>query len=362
MGNTAKQLLGQVMYTCMLCMIVVVSFACSKHDSTPGPAPHYDFSSVDKYIEDNIDVYKGNVAVLVSQNGQVIYRKEVNLNITTNRLVASASKWLSGAVIMALVDERKLSLNDTVGKFLPIFSRYGKGHITIRQLFSHTSGFPGDSPEGFVYKRTLTMARAVDSLAVYTAMIHPAGTTFNYGQVSMQIAGSIAEVVSGKSWQALFREKIAIPCNMQASYLLVSPQNPLVAGGVRTNARDYLNFVEMIVNKGMYNNKRVLSEAAVADMLKDQTNGAVIESTPYATNPYSPHPSGPVRYGIGNWLDVVDGAGNIVESSSPGLFGTHPWQDSKHHMAGIIFTKTDPKISNATSLKIREMIRKIVEK
>jgi hypothetical protein len=58
----------------------------------------------------------------------------------------------------------------------------------------------------------------------------------------------------------------------------------------------------------------------------------------------------------------VDNSGNAIETSSPGLFGTHPWQDSKHQIAGIIFTRTDPKKSNVISLQIRQMIRDIVDK
>jgi CubicO group peptidase (beta-lactamase class C family) len=313
----------------------------------------YDFSAVDTYLEQNAAVYDDNVVVLVSQHGQLIYKKEINLHADDKRVIASASKWLSGAVIMSLVDEGKLSLTDTVGKFLPIFTQYHKGNITIRQLFSHTSGFPGNSPQRYEYSRALTMAQAVDSIAVYTAMIHPPGSTFNYGGVSMQIAGRIAEVVSGKSWQALFNEKIGKPCDMSANYVIMSFKNPLVAGGVRTSAADYLHFLEMIVSNGKYHGRQVLSEKAIGEMLKDQTAGAVIEDSPYPSDK-------PVRYGIGNWIDVLSTSGEVMETSSPGAFGTHPWQDEKNGIAGIIFTRSDPKKTNAASLHVRAMIRNIV--
>ena len=313
----------------------------------------YDFSAVDKYLEQNAAVYDDNVVVLVSQHGQLIYKKEIGLHANDRRVIASASKWLSGAVIMSLVDEGKLSLTDTVGKFLPLFTKYHKGNITIRQLFSHTSGFPGDSPQRYEYSRELTMEQAVDSIAVYTAMIHAPGSTFNYGGVSMQIAGRIAEVVSGKSWQDLFNERIARPCDMTANYLLMSFKNPLIAGGVRTSATDYLHFLEMIVGKGMYHSKRVLSEKALSEMLKDQTAGAVIEDSPYPSDKLT-------RYGIGNWIDGVSASGEVIETSSPGAFGTHPWQDEKNGIAAIIFTRSDPKKTNAVSLHVRTMIRTIV--
>lgn len=330
----------------------------------PGQAPapvQYDFTKVDTYVDAHLKEYSNAVAVLVSKDNAVIYKKEANLNITQPRIIASASKWLSAAVIMSLIDEKKLSLSDTVGKFLPLFTAHGKGNITIRQLFSHTSGFPGDSPQRYEYNQDLTLAAAVDSFALHTDMVHKPGEAFNYGGVSMHIAGRIAEVVSGKRWQALFNERIANPCEMDANYILIRPANPLIAGGVRTSARDYLNFLEMLLNKGMFHQRRVLSEAAVNAMLQDQTAGAVIENTPYPLNPLTPYKAGEVRYGMGNWRDVVNANGVAEENSSPGAFGAHPWIDIKHHVAGIIFTRTTPKISNTSSLKIREMIRNILD-
>jgi hypothetical protein len=67
------------------------------------------------------------------------------------------------------------------------------------------------------------------------------------------------------------------------------------------------------------------------------------------------------RYGIGNWLDVIDTQGNVLESSSPGLFGTHPWLDTKNHVAGIVFTVTPPRVSNRASLETRKLVREAVE-
>ncbi|RYU97485.1 serine hydrolase domain-containing protein [Emticicia agri] len=342
--------------TATLLGLIITIFSCQTNDPTPATN---DFSSVDAFIEENASAYANQVVVLVSQNGKLIYKKEHNLTTKDAKAIASASKWLSGGVIMSLVDEGKLSLNDTVGKYLPLFTKYKKGNITIRQLFSHTSGFPGDSPEGYEYNTSFTLAQAVDTLATHTATIHAPGTTFNYGSIGMHIAGRIAEIVSGKSWQTLFNDKIGNPCNLTVTYL--SLRNPIIAGGGFTTAEDYLHFLEMIANKGMYQSKRVLSENAIAEMLKDQTNNATIEGTPYPANPYSIYKNTGIRYGMGNWLDVVDSNGTVWETSSPGLFGTHPWQDSKNKIAGIIFTKTDPKISNMVSLQIREKIRNIVE-
>lgn len=351
------------------CYLLLLFASCSNKNVVhipPGSTGKYDFSAIDKLLQDSLSVYNNHVAVLVEQDGELIYKQEINMGINTNISIASASKWLSGAVIMSLVDEGKLSLDDTIGKFLPLFSRYGKGNITIRQLFSLTAGFEGDIGATdisgkYEYRKDLTLEQVIDSIAVYEPLVNPPGAAFNYESAGMQIGGRIAEIVSGLSWQELFNQEIAIPCNMKAEYVQMSSLNPLIAGGVHTTAEDYMHFLEMIVNKGEYKGTRVLSENAVALMEKDETNGAVIQTAPYNANMFTEYPVNPVRYGIGNWLDVTDASGNIMETSSPGLFGTHPWQDSKHHVAGIIFTFTTPKKSNITSLMIRQLIRNAID-
>jgi CubicO group peptidase (beta-lactamase class C family) len=354
----------------LLIVLSGISLLSCSNDDPPipsGSTGKYDFSAVDRYIQANLAVYNNHVVVLVAQDGKLIYRKEINMTAGTNLPVASASKWLSAAVIMSLVDENKLTLEDTVGKFLPVFTQHGKGSMTIRQLFSHTAGFAGDQNSNnlrdkYEYRRNMTLAQAVDSIAVYISLANTPGTAFNYGSTSMQVGGRIAEIVSGKSWQTLFDEKIGQPCNMNVRYGAINASNPLVAGGVHTTANDYLNFLKMIVNRGSFNGKQVLSVTALNLMISDQTDNAEIEGTPYPSNPYAPYPMPVVRYGMGNWLDMVDANTQVLESSSPGLFGTHPWQDSKHEIAGIIFTQTTPKKSNLVSLKIRQMIRDIVDK
>lgn len=320
-------------------------------------------NSIDQLIEQQQSVYRSNVVVMVSQRGKLVYSKTVgNFNTNSTLAIASASKWLSAAVIMSLVDEGKLSLSDSVGKYLPIFNRYRKGGITLGQLFSHTSGFPSESPQGFEDRRDLTLAQAVDSIAVQVSLVAQPGKVFRYGGLSMHIAGRMAEVVSGKKWNVLFGEKIGIPCQMSSTvYSPLSPNNPKIAGGVTSSARDLLNFTEMMVAKGIWNGKRILSEAAVSQLSSDQTNAATIGYTAYiGGNAYTPFGMiNPVRYGIGVWLDVVNPqTGEVLEYTSPGAFGTHPWVNNPQQLAGVIFTMSQWLETKNASLQLREQVRK----
>ncbi|HPH21053.1 MAG TPA: serine hydrolase domain-containing protein, partial [Haliscomenobacter sp.] len=99
------------------------------------------FSQADAILQKNLPVYRNKVCVLVQQQGKPIYYRSIggydSLSIAA---VASVSKTFSGILMLALVDKGLLSLDDTLGKHLPIFTKYGKGSPTIRQLFSHSSG------------------------------------------------------------------------------------------------------------------------------------------------------------------------------------------------------------------------------
>jgi CubicO group peptidase (beta-lactamase class C family) len=242
--------------------------------------------------------------------------------------IASASKWLSAAAIMTLVDEGKLSLDDPVSKHLPKFSGE-KGRITVRQLLSHTSGLPPQAAA--IRDFSITLEEAVDQIARLWLVAEP-GAEFRYGGVSMQVAGRIAEVVSGKSWAAFFEERIARPCAMKHTRYgrLGLNKNPGIAGGASSTLDDYRNFLTMILDRGVFEGRRVLSEESIHAMEQDQTRGAASKvATPVRLREGT-------KYGLGEWLDRMDETGRGVEISSPGAFGFRPWVDRDRRVLGLL--------------------------
>ncbi len=145
----------------------------------------------------------------------------------------------------------------------------------------------------------------------------------------MHIAGRAAEVAAGKDWQTLFRERIAGPLglrNTDYEYRGVTP-NPRISGGARSTVSDYMRFLTMIHQRGVFEGRRVLSARAVDAMLADQTSGVPILRSPYASfgrlDPRAPAN----RYGIGNWLEDVDDRLQSQQNSSQGAFGFSPLID-----------------------------------
>src|SRR5579859_6944264 len=102
------------------------------------------FAKVDAWLRDNAREMGGRAILVVAKDGQIVHAKSVNdmssgqrmvdrwiarrqhqeanfddYTATTRRPIASCSKWLSAALVMTFVDEGKISLDDTVGKWLP---------------------------------------------------------------------------------------------------------------------------------------------------------------------------------------------------------------------------------------------------
>jgi len=222
----------------------------------------------------------GGCALILIEGERVIYRKAFGrFTAETVVPIASASKWISGGVIMALVDERTIRLDDRASKLLPQFQGK-KGDITIRQMFSHTHGFP-ERPNHHRNTR-LTLQEAVDKIAEVPLACHP-GTELLYSGLGMQVAARTAEIATGKSWVEIFEEKISGPLEMTSTTYdaFGRTDNPNVAGSVETCIDDYGHFVTMVLNGGVFRGKRVLSEDAVSAMLTNQSGDVPIRRHPW---------------------------------------------------------------------------------
>lgn len=318
----------------------------------------YDFTNLDNLLE-QIARKHGGCALVVVKDNKVIYRKGFGSHGPDKVIpIASASKWLSGAVIMSLVDDGLLSLDDQVSKYLPEFGG-DKSTITIRQLFAHTSGLP---PEASCRndKRT-TLQRCVNGIASVQLRAAP-GEEFFYGGVSMHVGGRIAEVVSGKPWNELFAERIAAPLGMsQTDFFAYGPtENPRPAGDARSSVDEYGRFLNMILQRGTVGGKRILSEAATVEMHKDQTGGARIVYTIYEKHAALDQSLLLARYGVGMWREKVDQDGQLVEASSQGALGFSPWIDVERSLAGVLSVRSSFGRALSDYLAVKDQLRRIV--
>src|SRR6185295_10728437 len=159
---------------------------------------------------------------------------ENRLPFTTNTLcwIASITKPVTAAAAMTLVDAGKLGLEDPVEKYLPEFREQqdtnGTHHvITIRQLMSHTSGLVPNPPtrrsawpiggplDDFWLEQNLP---EIVGTIVRSQLRFKPGSKFEYSNSALFVLGRVIEVVSGKPYAALVKEKILEPLRMTDTY------------------------------------------------------------------------------------------------------------------------------------------------
>lgn len=331
------------------------------------------FTPVTNWLENNTAQVGGRAILMVYKDGQIVYSHSVdNMNMrqrmvdkyvarkqgkdadlskytpTSRVAIASCSKWYSAALVMTFVDEGKLKLTDTVGKFLPILTQHGKGGITIGECLSHLTGIqaPGLKESITEIRDAKSMNDAIADIAQKPMEGQP-GKVFHYSNFGLQIAGAVIEKISGKSFEQLFAERIARPLNMLNTDFGKGPV-ALPAGGAFSTPNDYLNFLVMILNKGIFSGKRILSAQSIAAM---QVN----RITPDVKIGYSPAEAGNFGYGYGEWVmesSPVDHLSTTV--TSPGLFGSFPWVDNNRHYAAFLMTfyiKNDGRNESYKELK-----------
>lgn len=242
--------------------------------------------------------------------------------------IGSATKWLSAVAIMSLVDDGPLDLDRPVGEILPSFVDHPAADMTVRQMFSHTGGAPGGSD--WVNAKNITLAQSVAGIATTEEWLAEPGEQFYYGGVSMQVAGRVAEVVSGQSWDTVFNERVLAPLDIEdTDFQGLGPTiNRRIAGGAQSSVASYERLLKMFVDGGVYEGQRVLSEAAIATMLSDQTAGATLVDAPQSLEEY-------LGYGVGGWVFRRDAENTPVEFASPGAFGAVPWIDFENRYYGL---------------------------
>ncbi len=298
----------------------------------------YNFGELDKKLDFHKKDLGGKFAVLIYKNNKIVYDKNWgDFNKHTSIPIASCSKWLTAAMVMTLVDEGKISLDDKVSKYLPIFATYGKNYITLRHCLSNETGIKQDESSflNILHRgKYASLDAEVSALASKKEIDFNPGTGFFYGNAGFIIAARVCEIVTKRNFNQLMLERIFRPLGMRTSTFQNDNYNlpPDPSGGAKSTAEEYLNFLIMLLNKGIFKEKRILSEASIAEMEKPQMTLDMIKYTPKAAEGFT--------YGLGEWIMDTDTNGNSTVLASPGLFGTWPMIDRCRGYAVVFFVKS----------------------
>jgi CubicO group peptidase (beta-lactamase class C family) len=302
--------------------------------------------------------------------------------------IASQTKAITSVALMTLFEEGKFLLDDPLSKYIPEFAnpvvvdKYNEKdttwtgvkanrEITIRDLLTHTSGidYAGiGSPKmqaiyakggifgGFGDKKMI-LADNIKKLAKMP-LVHQPGEKFTYG-LNVDVIGYLVEVLSGESLDQYFHKHIFEPLDMIDTYfylpaskydrlvkvagedkdhkLIVTDVDffkyPTVEGtyyaggaGLSSTTRDYAIFLQMMLNGGEYNGKRILSRRTVELMTSNQIGDLSL---------------GPDKFGLGFQITTAKGQAVLGVSEGSfawgGYFATTYWADPKEKIVGLLF-------------------------
>src|SRR5688500_16880003 len=160
--------------------------------------------------------------VIVGHKGKIVYRKAFGnrslvptvekMTVDTIFDVASLTKPVATATsIMILVEQGKVRLNDTIGKFIPDIDDPEAKKVTIQQLLTHTSGYRPDFDLGEKWTGREGMLAALKK----EKLRNPPGTKFVYSDIGFIVLAEIANRITGRRLADLIREQYFPPLGVQ---------------------------------------------------------------------------------------------------------------------------------------------------
>lgn len=262
------------------------------------------FEDIDAVVASKQKVLGQDVLIMVANKDTVLYQKSPKLFTgRTQAPIGDASQLLTAALIMTLVDEGKVSLDDKVVQYLPIFEKYGKTYITLRHCLTHFTGIQSEygvkALKLFDKKKFASLEEEV-AFIVSREIQSNAGTEFRYSTYGPSIAARVAEVVTKKKFDALIQQRLLRPLGMrQTTFTTTDGSLFSPANGARTTGNDFIRFLTMLLNNGTYGGTKILSETSVQELRKIAAEGNALKNAPEGAKNF--------QYVMGAWTEGNEG-------------------------------------------------------
>lgn len=178
---------------------------------------------IDRLFADYDSEGMPGAAVMVIRDGEAVVSRSYGLaNVEegvpvrpgTNFRLASVTKQFTATAVLMLVEEGKLSLDDSIRQHFPAFPDFAD-EITIRHLLQHNSGLEDYEPiYGDPYPEQILDRGVVEIIASTDGTYFPPGSEYRYSNSAYAILAILVENLSGQSFPAFLSERIFAPTGM----------------------------------------------------------------------------------------------------------------------------------------------------
>ncbi len=379
---------GFVLKGCGVLFTCLVLAGCGASSSPPGDSFPAAIAEGRAAVRDVMTETKARSVSVALVDGDRVIWSEAFGDAATSTLygICSLSKMLATVAVMILVDQERVSLDEPITTYIadftmPLDPRYRD--ITVRMLLNHSSGLPGNDVRGGI---TLTpypgyAAGMMDSLK-YQRLKHDPGTMSSYNNDGFTMVENLVKAVTDQEYPDFVRRNIFDPLGMTSSRYQTEPlpENSYAApyngttrlpmfsfnvygsGGLFSTPEELSRLAVMLINKGMYGSRRILSARSVAAMAQDQRLGS-----------FNPVPSEENRYGLG-WDTVAQpglaAAGFTAWDKTgdmTGYYGANIAVAPEERLAVVVFGASGSSTTSFTSghavtISERILLRALVER
>lgn len=271
-------------------------------------------------------VVKGSDVVYAEGFGHRDLESKLPMTPETSFPIASTTKGMNGTLLAMLVSEGRLSWDVPVRRYLPSFEMHDSrvsGLVTLRDLVIMRTGL---AAHDFIWMENPITRSDLLRCLPHLPLALSFRDRYQYNNITPTLAGHVAEVVSGKSWEDLLRERLLVPLGMRDTDFSPPPHVPTTVpyheslerelyvtecfsaepigpagGSIYSTVIDMGKWISLNLSSGKVSGREIIAEAALESVH--------LPSILMGDDPAAPSPN--ASYGFGWFVDLFNGLRRI---------------------------------------------------
>ncbi len=209
----------------------------------------------------------GADACLVIRRGQIV-QEWYSQRYRVPMMAMSSTKSVTGILVGMLIDDGKIkSIDEPVCSFISEWCAGSKAKVTLRHLLTMTSGLPR------MYEEGVGFISDKNSFVINLPLADEPGKAWAYSNEGVQLLSPVLDKAAGEPIQDYARKRLFEPLGMRHTRLhLDSKNHAWTYADMETTARDFARLGMLMQNKGMWRNRRIVSEKWVGQSTEPSQN------------------------------------------------------------------------------------------